>query len=154
MISNLYIYIYIYIWLIEIRDFRGSYLFMLFLIIPQENSFCWPKLSQTFTICVVRGQFASTPDDANCENLWKLGPTKTVFRGIMKISINKYIYVHIYIYIYRYMCLCDICISDYGLAHPLVVSILYIYPFIWILLQSNNFVPNAFFTLYVSCLRI
>ena len=34
---------------------RGIYLY--FLIIPPEDSFCWPKLSQIFTICVVRGKF-------------------------------------------------------------------------------------------------
>ena len=64
-----------------------------------------------------------------------------------------WIYIYIYIYIYRYTCVCVICISDDGCiwAGPLlVVSILNIYPLIWILLQSNNFVPSAFLILYVS----
>ena len=40
---SIYVYMYIYI--------------HLFLIIPPENSFYCPKLSQIFTICVVRGKF-------------------------------------------------------------------------------------------------
>ena len=58
----------------------------------------------------------------------------------------KYIYIGI-------PCVCVICISGDGCIKagpPLVVSILNIYPLIWILLQSNNFVPSAFLILYVS----
>ena len=36
--------------------------FHLFLIIPPENSFYCPKLSQIFTICVVRGKFMGKRD--------------------------------------------------------------------------------------------
>ena len=47
-------------------------------------------------------------------------------------------------------CLIEICISDAGsilAGPPLVVSILYIYPFIWIILQSNNFCTECIFNL-------
>ena len=37
---SLYVYcVYIYLRLVEIRDFRGSYLFIFFLIIPPETTF-------------------------------------------------------------------------------------------------------------------
>ena len=68
---------------------------------------------------------------------------------ILCLYIYIYIYVYVLIYIiYRYTCLCDIGISDDGCiwADPhLVVSVLYIYPFIWILLQSNYFCSECIF---------
>ena len=52
---NIYSYIlYVYIKIIYI------------LIIIPENSLCWQKFTQIFTICVVRGKFISKRDLISC----------------------------------------------------------------------------------------
>ena len=88
----IYIYIYIYIvWLIEIRDFRGSYSFIF-----NNSTGKQFLLSQAFTnFHNLRHQGRSIPDDANCENLWKLGTINLFSGGIIE---NKWIYIYITTY--------------------------------------------------------
>ena len=118
----------------------------LFLIIPPENSFYCPKLSQIFTICVIRTIICVTICVIHrWRKLWKFVKAwdyKNCF-PVELLKINEYIYIYIYVNLIVWMFL----VSD-----PAVRGIrLGVVSFVCVLSAQVQPTWSAFFSFTASC---